>query len=76
MVYHNFVLAAIRVVQYHGQRFAGSEVSQSYDIDRVVFLHLSVSSVAEGSREIAVDEVAADGDLGGFTRRLVERGRT
>lgn len=43
--------------------------------ERVVFLHLSVATVSETDREIAVDELA-DADAGtGFARTLIERGR-
>ena len=43
------------------------------EFDRVVFLHLSVGTVAETDREIEVDELAFDGDS--FSSRLVDRAR-
>ena len=43
------------------------------EFDRVVFLHLSVGTVAETDREIEVDELAFEDDS--FSSRLVDRAR-
>ena len=45
------------------------------EFGRTVFLQLSVATVSDTSREIAFGELAEDGDIGGFSKRLVERGR-
>lgn len=42
--------------------------------ERIVFLHLSVATVPDTNREVAVDELA-EVDATGFARALVDRGR-